>query len=589
MSTPPEQLPPKSKASKTALRDVVESGTVPGMAKNHPAAAQQTQPGKPTATADGKTTPPSKPVTKLTVAESLQFEHADLGKLESLVRARIVLEGDGTLQFKPDLKTIQAPGKYPLVAFAGPGKTHAASIDHPFTLEVLRPKATLTLQPVPALEYHPTRDFAALLTGLAACDSGAAPKFDPPLSTVRAAKDYDITVSAPETPKFSAPEPAHLKFAILPADAKFTVGTPADYVFETVTDLRAQIDPHCEGEADEADLFSFAPPLDKVGLKPGPCKVVVTLKVRSNYRPEAPKTVAWKILKKPQSLKVPVIQDHVFDANLEKTFFKKLPQQFEKRPVGLGELCFDPPLNGCKYAENEYVFKVWLAENDLYQKSEVEVLTFKVFMNSMDCSGAFSEWWRGADAKRKTKLGSEKTAKVKYCGDPVAKIPPPDNYTSKAQLFTVLNNASAGLKSRAEIWAALGYPSLANSSAWVLGSVPNTSKGGKAHLTISYGNIITPTTLAFWTQSDNAIFDGLFKGPTNIPSRVHASLEDQPEAGRNYHVFLGNAGYVSGDNNPRQAEGFDGQVGEMFAALDNFKTTMISRIAANKAALGTAS
>jgi hypothetical protein len=46
---------------------------------------------------------------------------------------------------------------------------------------------------------------------------------------------------------------------------------------------------------------------------------------------------------------------------------------------------------------------------------------------------------------------------------------------------------------------------------------------------------------------------------------------------------------VSGDNTARQADAFDGQVGELFAALDNFKTTMISRIGTNKAALGTAS
>ena len=93
---------------------------------------------------------------------------------------------------------------------------------------------------------------------------------------MRAAKDYDITVSALETDKLTAPDPEHLKFAILPADAKFTVGTPADYVVGTAADLLAHIAPHCEGEADEKDLFSFAPPLDKVGLKPGPCMVVVT-------------------------------------------------------------------------------------------------------------------------------------------------------------------------------------------------------------------------------------------------------------------------------------------------------------------------
>ena len=504
--TPSEQLP---KGKKTALRDVVESGTVPGMAKKGPAPTQQAQPGKATTTADAKKAPPA--------------------------------------------------------------------------------KAKLTLKAVPPLEYHPKRDFAALLAGLVACDSGAAPKFDPPLSTVRAAKDYDITVTAPATDKLAAPDPVHLKFAILPADAKFTVGTPADYVVGTVTDLLAHIAPHCEGEADEKDLFSFAPPLDQAGLKAGPCKVVVTLKERSNYRPEAPKTVEWKVLKKVQSLKLPVIADHAWASDKSDSFIKSLPQQFEKRPADQGALCFDPPLKGCKYEVKEYSFKVWLEENDLYQKSEVEVLTFKIFMNAMDCSTAFSEWWKKADQKKQQKLGGEKKAKVKYCGDPLNKIPPPENYTTKEQLFAVLNNASAGLKSRAEIWAALGYPGLAGPSDWVLGTVPNTSKGGKAHLTISFGNISTPTTLDFWKKSDSDIYDGLFKGPTNVAMRVHASLEDQPETGRNYHVFLGDTGYVSGDNKARKADGFEGQVGELFAALDNFKTTMVSRIGTNKAALGTAS
>ena len=60
-------------------------------------------------------------------------------------------------------------------------------------------------------------------------------------------------------------------------------------------------------------------------------------------------------------------------------------------------------------------------------------------------------------------------------------------------------------------------------------------------------------------------------------------------APRNYHVFLGDTGYVSGDNKARKADGFEGQVGELFTALDTFKTAMVSRIGTNKAALGTAS
>jgi hypothetical protein len=32
---------------------------------------------------------------------------------------------------------------------------------------------------------------------------------------------------------------------------------------------------------------------------------------------------------------------------------------------------------------------------------------------------------------------------VKHCGDPLNKIPPPENYITKEQLFAVLNNASA--------------------------------------------------------------------------------------------------------------------------------------------------
>ena len=337
------------------------------------------------------------------------------------------------------------------------------------------------------------------------------------------------------------------------------------------------------------DLFGFAPPLDQVGLKAGPCKVVVTLKERSNYKPEAPKTVEWKVLKKVQSLKLPVIPDHAWNSDTSATFFKNLPKEFEKRPDDQGALTFDPPLGKTKYEVKEYSFKVWLEENELYQKSEVEVLTFKIFMNGMDCSVAFNEWWKKADAKKQQKLGGEKKARVKFCGDPGAKIPPPENYTSKEQLFAVLNAASAGLKSRAEIWAALGYPGLAGPADWVMGAVPNTAKGGKAHLTISFGNITAPTTLDFWKKTDAEIYDGLFKGPSNVAMRVHASLEDQPEKGRNYHVFLGDTAYVSGDNKARLGTAFDGQVGELFTALDGFKTTMVARIGTSKAALGTAS
>jgi hypothetical protein len=109
------------------LREVVESGTVPGMAKKGPP-RQQAQPGKPTTTtAEAKKAPP--------------------------------------------------------------------------------PKARIALKPVPPLEYDPKRDFAALLAGLATCDSGAALTFDPPLATVRDARSYDITVGAPATDKFGAPDP----------------------------------------------------------------------------------------------------------------------------------------------------------------------------------------------------------------------------------------------------------------------------------------------------------------------------------------------------------------------------------------------
>src|SRR5205085_8592889 len=142
--TPSEQLPKKG-STKTALREVVESGTVPGMAKKGgPPPTQQAQTGKPgaTTTADAKKAPPA--------------------------------------------------------------------------------KAKITLKPVPPLEYHPTKDFAPLLTKLVACDSGAALKFDPELDTVREVMDYDLTVSAPATDKLGGPDRVHLTLLIHPADAQFS-------------------------------------------------------------------------------------------------------------------------------------------------------------------------------------------------------------------------------------------------------------------------------------------------------------------------------------------------------------------------------
>jgi hypothetical protein len=484
-------------------------------------------------------------------------------------------------------KARPAPDAGEAVAPSRPGNAQA----QPATPKAAPPRsATITLQPVPPLVYDPATDFAATLAKLARCDSGADCSFAPALSTVRDAKKYTITVTAGTVPGWAAPEPATLSFEIAPADAGFEVNDKlADHTWGEPRDLRALIAPRCRGGDGDPGLFTFDPPLETLADAPaGPRAVTVSLAARPNYRPAEPKVVRWNVLKATQSLKVPKVDDHEFKSDNAKTFLKGLPRLFEKRDEKMGALRFDPPLDTLRYETRDYSIKVWLEENDRYRKSEVEVLSFKVLMNAMDCSSAFNEWWgRPDNAKRRTRLhgGSQKKALLAFCGDPAARIPPPDNYTKKEDLFAALDAASLGLPGRPKIWEALGYAALKTPANWKMEDLGTTASGKKMHLTISYDNIVPLTTLADWQKSDADIFDKLFK-TAGLALRVHASLEDFPAPGRNFHVFLGDTGYVSGAGDARNPTDLGGQVGEMIDAIKAFRTRMISAIGAGKAVLG---
>lgn len=448
-----------------------------------------------------------------------------------------------------------------------------------------KPKASPNLKvlPRPDFAYGSIADLADHLRSLVERQGDGELGFDPPLSSVGEPRKYAIKVSVAEGTQHLAAGPVDLAFEIQKADAALVVGPLADFKYDTVKDIPQAIKDVVKHQGD--GIATFDPALDTVGA-PKKYTIQVGVGEGTKHKPAGPKPLTFEIQKLEPVLKLPAVADREYNGDEEKTFLKNLVASIRKSVTTDGAVRIDPAPEKLKYQAGEFAIKVSTGEGALYKKSEVEVLVFKIFLNARDLSGSFSKWWQNANAKQKQQLGSEKKAKPIYCGDPSARVPPPIMYTSEAEFFAALDVASAGLPSKSVIWNALGYPALNNASAWLLVEKGTTSLGAKMHMTISFGNIATPTTAAFWAQADQAIYDALFR-TVSVPMRLHMSLEDFPTAGRNFHVFLGKGtpAYVNGVGEERLGSDADDQVADLITEFETFETAMKSTIGTVKATI----
>ena len=446
-----------------------------------------------------------------------------------------------------------------------------------------KPKASpnLKVRPRPDFAYGSVANLADHLRGLVERQGDGVLSFVPALASVGEPDKYTIKVSVAEGTQHLAGGPVDLAFEIRKAPADLVVGTLADFRAGTVKDIPQAIKDVVKHQGD--GVLAFDPALDTIGA-PKKYTIQVSVGVGTKHEADGPKALTFEIQKLEPVIKLPAVADREWKGDEEKTFFKDLVASIRKAVTTDGAVRIDPAPDKLKYQAGEFIIKVSTSEGALYKKSEVEVLTFKIFLNAMDLSVSFSKWWAKADAKQKQQLGSEKKAKPIYCGDPGNRVPPPIMYTSEAELFAALEVASAGLPSKADIWNALGYPGMNNASA-VAYENSVTSLGAKMHMTISFGNIKTPTTAAFWTQADQVIYDALFK-TVSVAMRLHMSIEDFPYEGRNFHTYLGTGTtFVNGEGAPRLGTDADGQVADAMTKLQDFETTMKSRIGTVKATI----
>lgn len=450
-------------------------------------------------------------------------------------------------------------------------------------------KPNLTAGPLANFDHGTIPDIAQAIKAVVSRDGDGVLAFAPALGTIGAPGKYTVQVSVGEGTDHTAAGPVPLAFEILKADAALVVGALADFDYGTVPDIAQAIKDLVKHEGD--GVPAFEPALDTLAL-PKQYTVQVSVGEGTNHKAAGPAALVFEVRRLEPKLTLPVVADHTWDEaedRLKNKFFQNLFAPLVAtftREAGYGELKFTPKLADLKYIESDYAIKVSLAQGRLYKKSEVEVVKFKIFMNAMGLSSAFEKWWAKAIKRQQDKLGGKAKVKVLFCGDPSKGVPAPMNYAGEKEFFKALDAASAGLPSKREIWAELGYTSMNNASAWVLEKKGQTTQGKKMHLTVSFDNIEAPDS-NIWGQADQAIFDALFRpAAVTIPMRLHMSLEDFPTQGRNLHVFLGNGGYVNGNGDARAASDADGQVGEMIAELQRFESAMVSRIGTMKTKKG---
>jgi len=478
-----------------------------------------------------------------------------------------------------------------------PPKEQPAKGESSAVREVLQHIKSTAPKPVvkadPRLRVGPLADFAwgsvadipNAIQGVISHLGDGVLAFDTPLSSIGEPGKYTIQVSLGEGSQHLAAGPLPLSFEILPADPALTVAPLADFDYGTVKDIPATIEALVQRTGDGAIVFD--PALDTLG-KPGRCTVNVSVQAGTRHRAAGPVPLAFEIRKLEPTLTLPVIADRFFNSDeaLQKPPF--ISEQFKplldahKREPGYGKLVLDPPLKDLKYEEREYSIKVALEEGSIYKAAAAEFVNFRIYRNATSLSSLFENWWTSATPKQQQTLGSKAKAKTRFCGDVTQRNTWP-KYASEADFRATLTAAASGLPTKKEIWTALGYAALDSASAWVLEEKGRTTLGAKMHLTVSFGNIATPTA-NIWTQGNQAIFNALFRA-VDVQMRVHMSLEDFPAPGRNFHVFLGDTHPVNGEGTQRRRTDAGGQSADLIDQLEAFETLMVQRIGTAKAAL----
>ncbi len=470
----------------------------------------------------------------------------------------------------PTKKSAKKPKKKSVVRKPTGGSAVSAVMNSPQAADKAKNQpavAAIVVQHIGSLTPGANSDFAQLVASKVLWAGAGTLVFTPPLTEIGLPRKYTITatVTGIETP----PEPALVQFEILPVDPQLKVAGPLEFTYGEFADPVSEIRSRVTHKSTYAGEVTFDPPLDDEAGEPGYLDYKVSIPADGLYKKGLIKKFRVTVLKAEPKLTIGKVAEMSF-ADDKATLNIRKAVKVDRGEAGKHNelLVFQPALDKIQ-DPGTYDIYVYLPESDHYVESAEEIVKVTIKNTGHFKSTVCGDW----EKANQTYLNQNPQAKKKVTELLYAMQLAQSGYDTRAEIVSALNGA-AGVPTRVQVWAALGYT--LKSNQWDMPEKWDTPGGRTFHLTISANSMIVPTTRAEWSAAPAALFDLLFLSPP-IANRVHLTLED---GGR--HLFLGG---VTGANKVVGDDWWNGSAAHMKPKLAEFRTRMIQQLAAFKATL----
>ena len=513
-------------------------------------------------------------------AEPVVLDASHLGALAAALRARIVRQGNGTIDFMSSPDAIAAFGDHVVHVCVQETPTHLGAPWRKLRLSITALDPQLRVGTVDPIEQGTAAAAidATVRAVVSRIGSGTV-VFEPEPATLNVHGAHTLQVRVRADDRHAAAGPLPLKVEILKRDPRLHVA--AVVTLKVGEDVEKAVRAAIRHEGDGVPVFSqpFAA-LARAGRYP----LEVHVDEGTLHRRSAPHKLEVVVERLPSA---PVLKEARFEEVFEPRnakkpgFLRETLQRLVDRKGADGAIVMDPAEPAYTFGEHEV--RIWLDDGERYAKSAPPLsVAVRIRMADMEAADAYDAWSkRNERVLTKTQRELLKTAKLGTRFD-FMQTTRKNGFVSAAQVEALLNTTVGAMSlpviTRVILWEMMGY-TFANANEWTMvesttvdEKIDGQMKTKTIHLSVSANAIKLPARL---DKTGAELYQDMFLIP-NQRKRVHATLEGpEPKPHR----------YLEGPFDDANTRATAADKAAMNTLLAAFKTRVTARLGASAALL----